>query len=245
MPTLIELFPSPKDLLDAQPEDLGGVLLELGPEVMKRYGHLSISIYAEQLFRVVDPTYPQQSRADVVVALAEALAWLCSQGLMMVDPNQSHGQTLIVTRRGKRLRTKVDVETYRKGSLLPLDLLHPEISTTVHPIFLRGDYDVAVAQAYRKVEIALRNAANAKGAGYPNDLVGTKLVHAALNKDNGPLRNLTATDAERVGEASLFSGAVLYARNPTSHRDVLLTPREAAQLILFASHLYEIVERRA
>ena len=43
----------------------------------------------------------------------------------------------------------------------------------------------------------------------------------------------------------LFAAAIGHAKNPTSHRDVAMTALEAARLIVFASHLFEIVERRS
>jgi hypothetical protein len=51
--------------------------------------------------------------------------------------------------------------------------------------------------------------------------------------------------AEREALMHLFSGAIGYAKNPPSHRDVGINAQEAARLIIFASHLFEIVEQRA
>jgi hypothetical protein len=42
----------------------------------------------------------------------------------------------------------------------------------------------------------------------------------------------------------LFSGAIGHAKNPMSHRDVAITAQEA-RLIIFASHLLDIVEQLA
>ena len=113
------------------------------------------------------------------------------------------------------------------------------------PIFRRGDYDVAVLQAFKELEVATRKAANAKGGGYPDDRVGTRLMRDAFHHETGPLRDPHLVPAEREAESNLFSGAIGYAKNPPSHRDFEVTAVEAAQLIVFASHLLAIVQKRA
>ena len=44
------------------------------------------------------------------------------------------------------------------GNLLPKGLLHPLVIEKVYAAFLRGEYDTAVFQAFREVEIAIRTA---------------------------------------------------------------------------------------
>jgi hypothetical protein len=56
---------------------------------------------------------------------------------------------------------------------------------------------------------------------------------------------MTVVPAEREAEMQLFAGAIGHAKNPPSHRDVAFTAQEAARLIIFASHLLDIVEQRA
>jgi hypothetical protein len=181
----------------------------------------------------------------VYLAAAEALSWLLSQGLVIHDPGQPSADWLVVTRRGKTLRTRADVEVFRKGRILPIELLPPVLADKVWPQFLRGDHEVGVFQAFKEVEVAVRKAANAKGAGYPDDLVGTTLMRKAFHPESGPLRNKEVVSAEREAEANLFAGAIGHAKNPTSHRDVTLSPQEAARLVVFASHLLSIVEQRS
>lgn len=49
---------------------------------------------------------------------------------------------------------------------------------------------------------------------------------------------------EREAMSALFAGAIGHAKNPGSHRDVEMTRAEAARLLMLASHLLDIVERR-
>jgi Protein of unknown function (Hypoth_ymh) len=55
----------------------------------------------------------------------------------------------------------------------------------------------------------------------------------------------TLVSGEREAESALFAGAMGHCRNPVAHRDVTLAPQETARLIVIASHLLSIVERRA
>ena len=137
----------------------------------------------------------------------------------------------------------MDVEAFRKGRILPSDLVPTLFAEKVVPLFRRGDHDVAVFQAFKEVEVAVRNTANAKGAGYANFEVGTTLMRKAFHPDTGPLADKTLVPAEREAEMHLFAAAIGHAKNPTSHRDVAMTALEAARLIMFASHLFDIVER--
>jgi hypothetical protein len=107
-------------------------------------------------------------------------------------------------------------------------------------LFLRGDHDTAVFQAFKKVEVAVRKAGK-----YTNDLVGVKLMRAAFHPDTGALTDMTLVPAERDAAMQLFAAASGHAKNPSSHRDVNLSRQEAARLIAFASHLLAIVEQRS
>jgi hypothetical protein len=96
--------------------------------------------------------------------------------------------------------------------------------------FCCGDHDVAVFQAFKEVEVAVRHAANAKGVGYADSEVGTTLMRKAFHPETGPLADKTLVVAERKAEMHLFAAAIGHAKNPTSHRDVAITALEAARL---------------
>ena len=87
--TLLSVFPNPNpdDLLALEPEDLAGILLEVVPGVMQN-AMFNLNGLEAQLFHMTGSTYPVGVRRPVQLALAEALSWLVSQGLLLVDPNQ-------------------------------------------------------------------------------------------------------------------------------------------------------------
>jgi hypothetical protein len=243
--SLLALFPKPDDLLALEPEDLSGVLLEIAPGVMQN-GVFQTASFSAQLFRTIGETYPVNVTVvrSVELAIAEALSWLVSQGLLVIDPNQPV-QSFVPTRRAGALRNRADVEAYRKGRMSPVELLQPTLAEKVWPQFLRGDHDVAVFQAFKEVEVAVRKAANGKGAGYPDDVLGVPLMRKAFNPETGPLSDRSRGTGERHADMDLFAGAIGHAKNPASHRDIEPSPQEAARLIVFASHLLNIVEQRA
>jgi len=101
-----------------------------------------------------------------------------------------------------------------------------------------------VFQAFKEVEVSVRKSANAKGAGYSDDLVGVTLMRRAFHPENGPLTDTSRVAAEREAKMAMFAGAIGYAKNPTGHRDVEMPPQEAARLIVFAAHLLDTIETR-
>src|SRR5882724_4089698 len=187
--TLLAAFPNPKDLLALEPEELGGVILELAS------GMFNINGLLDPLFGRPGQSYPSDSHRPVELAVAEALSWLVSQGLIMRDPGQP-AKWYVRTRRAQALRRRADVEAFRKGQMFPVDLLQTTLAEKVWPQFLRGDHDIAVFQAFKEVEVAVRKAANNKGAGYPNDLVGVSLMRKAFHPENGPLSDMNRVIAE-------------------------------------------------
>ena len=238
MTTLRDFFKEPVELLRLEPEELAGILIEVIPGVSQQSGFV-IEALAEPLFPPSGGGFARSAHNDVVVALAEAMAWMVAQGLLIRNSHQP-AHWMLLTRRGRGLKTRADVEAYRKGNALPIQLLQPHLAEKVHHLFVRGDHDVAVFQAFKTLEVAVR-----KAGGYDNTVIGKRLVTRAFNSDDGPLRNTEATQDEREAEMALFVGAIGHCKNPTSHRDVDLGREEAARLIVFASHLLAIVEERA
>ena len=53
------------------------------------------------------------------------------------------------------MKSAADLQAYRRAGLLPRQLLHPAIAGTVVAPFIRGDYEPAVFQAFKAVEVAV------------------------------------------------------------------------------------------
>ncbi len=107
------------------------------------------------------------------------------------------------------------------------------------PAFIRGEYETAVFQAFKQIEVAVRSA-----GGYAATDLGTVLVRKAFN-NTGPLTDGTEPPAEQEALASLFAGAIGRFKNPSSHRHVAITDAgETFEMLAFASHLLRIVDDR-
>lgn len=164
--------------------------------------------------------------------------WLEREGLLAPKPG-SQGDWMFVTRRGRQLATASDLRSYRRTGILPHQFLHPRIAQKTSATFLRGDYDVAVFQAFKEVEVQVRDASGAEAT-----TVGVDLMRRAFHPSSGVLTDQTAPPAEREALASLFAGAIGSYKNPHSHRHVAIEAHEAAEMIVLASHLLGIVEQR-
>ena len=168
-------------------EHLAGIVLQIFHSSVKREREtISItSFISEEHLK----GFPKEHQTEIRHVLIEALEWLKNEGLI-APFHDREGRTN-------------DVEVYRKKTLLPKDLLHPVIVDKVWLLFLQGDYDGAVFQAFKTVEVAVRDAGD-----FAEEVVDVELMEKAFHPENGELSKEIQAEAEKQATLALFSGAI-------------------------------------
>jgi len=231
---LSEAFPPPEELVELEPEEIAVFLLDFlcGLDEMRR-GQLNRRNFTSES-NLAD--YPSDKRKKIAEVLMEAWIWLEREGMIAPKPGET-GDWIFITRRGFRLRDKANLEAYKKGYFLPKENLDEVLVRKVFPLFIRGDYDTAIFQAFKEVEIRVRRKAKLS-----NSFYGVDLIKEAFRPQDGLLTDKKAVPSERNALFNLFMGSIGYFKNPPSHRDINPdSPGEAVEIIFFANYLLRLV----
>lgn len=231
--TMKKTFPPPEQALELDDEELGVFILRFLAEVGESDDNvLNLNNF---LLRLKD--YTPDFKPEINEAFTEAWMWLEREGFLA--PHRGKREWQYITKRGRGLLRNDNLDSYRKGNLLRAMNLDPTLTRKVKPTYLRGDYDTAVFQAFKEVEVRVRNASN-----LGNDKIGVSLMRSAFDARDGPLTDKEMETGEREALAHLFAGAIGSIKNPSSHRHTDLDdPQEAAEAILLANYLLRVVGR--
>lgn len=229
-----DIFPPIETALNLEPEELAPFVLRhlRTNESINRYNY-TLSTDANM------QSYAGAHIKEFQKHLMEAFIWLEREMFIAPLPDE-RGEWRFITRKGERVLENEDFEAYLQGSVLPSENLHPIIIRKVKPLFLRGDYDTAIFQAFKAVEVMVR-----KVGGYSKGDYGTTLMRKAFHPEEGKLTNKNSESAERQAMSDLFSGAIGLFKNPTSHRDIDgISAEEASDYIKVANCLLKMVDSK-
>lgn len=131
-----------------------------------------------------------------------------------------------------------DFDAYKQSYLLQSDGLDPVLLQKVRTSFVSGDYDTAVFQAFKEVEVRVR-----KKASLANTDIGVSLMTKDFNPQGGVLTDKGSVPGVQQAIMQLFAGAIGTYKNPSSHRNVALDAKETSDIIHLANQLLRIVDR--
>lgn len=181
-----------------------------------------------------------QWREPARQSLTEALAYLQQLGFIAPDSTQMGSGWMFITRRGREAAASAQAfASGRVRALFPAAVFHEALRGAPYDALIAGNFQQAVADAFRAVEVGVRDASGLAGN-------GVALMRNAFHETTGPLRSHAADPAEKQGLSNLFAGAFGWLRNAVAHRDVPLNDVTAAvEQLMLASLLLRIVDQAA
>jgi len=232
-------FLPPIDSLRAtSASEIGRMLLPIIREQTRVNAH---GFVARDLARAIATSKYRTDQDEAGRLIMEGLSSLERSGLLVENPFQMMGSPwYTLSRSGNAALQTSGMYSGAVASEESRRLLHPSIADEALGDFERGRYDVAVNLAFRRLEIAVREASGLNEH-------GRDLFIAAMGvrgkSERQPLTPEPIDSSEAVAIRELFCGAYGAFRNPSAHRRIDYTDEsQVFRLLITASALMYILD---
>jgi uncharacterized protein (TIGR02391 family) len=183
--------------------------------------------------------YDAQARSDLGRVVGRA--WKALEDASFIEePDSYNGKNgfRVPSAEGRKACAATDYAGVRMRTKFTRDMFHPSLPDTAWNAFSVGDYDTAIFEAFKSLEVAVRT----KG-GFTSADFGAALMKKAFDANNGPLRDQSAQRSRRLARCDLFTGAFGEIRNPKGHNDPTITDTlVAVEELMTAGMLRRIVD---
>lgn len=146
--------------------------------------------------------YPHsvQRRAEVARVIGRAWKALDDAGFIEEpDPTNGKNGYRVPSAEGKSAHAATDYSAVRMRSKFSRDMFHAAVPDASWNAFSVGDYDTAVFEAFKSLEVAVR-----KKGGSSNSDFGAALMKKAFDPDTGPLRDPAASRSRQKARCDLL-----------------------------------------
>ena len=201
-------------------------------------------VVAYELFERDGYQYDVGKRNAVDRAISRASKKLEDAGLIEApDPDNGSNGYRIISEEGRKAVTEVDYAAAKVRSRFTREMFHPSLPDAAWNSFRSGDYDTAVFEAFKAVEVAVLKKGMGKNGIVQGDH-GVSLMRKAFDPKSGPLTDMAARPPSRKDRrCELFTGAFGELRNPKAHGDPTITdPLLAVEELMIAGTLQRIVD---
>jgi hypothetical protein len=131
----------------------------------------------------------------------------------------------VISRREIRMQAKADVDTYRQGNVFPRQYFIPLSHNRCEQRSLDEALDIAVFEALKRIQVAVRRVGKSMQADY-----GADLMRRTFHTRMGPLTDVARVESERQALSDLIAGAIGCFKNRHSYRtSPSAIPTEAAE----------------
>ncbi|MBI4644731.1 MAG: TIGR02391 family protein [Deltaproteobacteria bacterium] len=141
------------------------------------------------------------------------------------------------TKKGFQFLESEFKKVVKSWTILPSSYVHPDVIDKSFELLAKRQFESAVLQAFKFLEIRIR-----EKAGLSKDEIGIKLIRKAFYPNKGILSNMALPVAEREAMANYIAGAYGLYKNPCSHRAVEMEFLEAFERIVIASNILKMIE---